>query len=128
MKKILPYQMFLKKGQSDLRASLKLLESDEIESDIICFHLQQFIEKYLKAFLIFNKYEPKKIHDIGLLIAESIKIDTEFSKYEDTVLVELTDCGVIIRYDEMDEVDREFIESVLPIISEFKIFVEQKLD
>jgi HEPN domain-containing protein len=128
MKKILPYELFIKKGKSDLRASLKLMEGDDIESDIICFHLQQFIEKYIKTFLIYNKYEIKKVHDIGLLLAESIKIDPEFSRFEDSVLVELTDCGVLVRYDEIDEIDREFIESALNTINEFKSFVEQKLN
>lgn len=60
MKKLMAYELFLKKGKADLKVSLKLMEFDEIEIEIICFHLQQFIEKYLKAFLIFNKFEPKK--------------------------------------------------------------------
>jgi HEPN domain-containing protein len=107
---------------------MKLMEGGDIDTDIICFHLQQFIEKYLKAYLIYNNYEPKKIHDIGLLLAESMKIDKEFSYFEDSVLVELTDCGVIIRYDEMEEVNIEFIENALPTINEFKIFIEQKIN
>jgi HEPN domain-containing protein len=89
--------------------------------------LQQFVEKYLKAFLIYNKYEPKKIHDISLLLAESTKIDPEFSKFEESALTELTDCGVMIRYDDSDEIDRVFIENVLPAVQDFKIFIEQKI-
>lgn len=127
MTQLLAYQVFLKKGQSDLRVSMKLMDDVEIESDIICFHLQQFIEKYLKAFLIFNNFQPKKIHDIGLLLAESTRIDSDFARYEDSVLAELTDCGVIIRYDEIDEIDREFIATVLPVLQEFKQFIETKL-
>ena len=68
MKKLLAYEVFLRKGISDLKAAMKLLEDNEIDPDIICFHLQQFIEKYLKAFLIYNNFEPKKIHNLSLLI------------------------------------------------------------
>jgi HEPN domain-containing protein len=32
--------------------------------EIVCFHCQQAAEKYLKGFLVFNDYEPPKIHDL----------------------------------------------------------------
>ena len=33
----------------------------------ICFHFNQSIEKYLKAFIIANRLEFRKIHDLHLL-------------------------------------------------------------
>jgi len=120
MKKLQSYEVYLKKGQADLRTSMKLLEIDSEDYDIICFHFQQFIEKYFKSFLLFNKIKLQKVHDIGLLLAESIKIDNEFSRYEDTELIELTDCGVSIRYDEIEEIDRAFLDDIVPLIVEPK--------
>ncbi|MCX6156029.1 MAG: HEPN domain-containing protein [Candidatus Kapabacteria bacterium] len=127
MSKLLAYQMFLKKANSDLKASIKLMDDDEIESEIICFHLQQSVEKYLKAYLIFNGNQPKKIHDIGLLIHECKKIDEEFIIFDDSIILELTDCGVIARYDELEEIDKEFIKSSLTAVLELKLFIENKL-
>lgn len=46
--------------------------------DVILFHIQQAVEKYLKAFLIFKGWELKKIHDIELLLTEAMNFDIEF--------------------------------------------------
>jgi HEPN domain-containing protein len=32
--------------------------------EIICFHCQQAVEKYLKWFLVLHDYEPPKIHNL----------------------------------------------------------------
>jgi HEPN domain-containing protein len=127
VKQLLAYEIYIKKATSDLKAATKLTEDNEIDTGIICFHLQQFVEKYMKAFLIFNKFEPKKIHDLSLLLVQCINIDREFSAFEDSMILELTDCGVIARYDDVDEIDREFVINVLPAIEDFKTFIENKL-
>lgn len=57
MKNIMAYQVYLNKRQSDYRTSLTLLEQNEIDFDIVCFHFQQFIEKYPKVFLIYHRVE-----------------------------------------------------------------------
>lgn len=48
---------WLMKAESDFKViehELKLSE-DEVVKDAVCFHCQQAIEKYLKAFLIYYK-------------------------------------------------------------------------
>jgi HEPN domain-containing protein len=45
-------------------------------NDIICFHCQQCIEKYMKAVLIFNKIVPPKIHDLPSLDLALQKVDS----------------------------------------------------
>ncbi|MBI5323871.1 MAG: HEPN domain-containing protein [Ignavibacteriae bacterium] len=50
MRKFLAYEILMKKANADLRTSKKLLNDIDADYDIICFHLQQFTEKYLKAF------------------------------------------------------------------------------
>lgn len=72
---------WLKKAESDLRIvdhELKLPE-DETVKDLACFHCQQAVEKYLKAFLIFNEVEFPRTHNIEYLLEQSAKIDTDFS-------------------------------------------------
>jgi len=48
--------------------------------DSVCFHCQQCIEKYLKAFLISNDIEPQEIHDLQRLKAICCKVDESFEK------------------------------------------------
>jgi HEPN domain-containing protein len=127
VKQLLAYEVYLKKALSDLKAATKLMEDNETDPAIICFHLQQFVEKYMKAYLIFNNFEPKIIHDLSLLLVQCINIDSEFSVYEDSMILELTDCGVIARYDDVDEIDIEFVNNVLPAIEDIKTFIESKL-
>jgi len=40
----------------------------------ICFHCQQCVEKYLKAYLIFHGKEIRKTHDIAILIESCSEI------------------------------------------------------
>jgi HEPN domain-containing protein len=121
------YDILMKKGKADLRVSEKLLHYAEPEYDIICFHIQQFIEKYLKAFLIKSGTEPPKVHDINMLLRECIRKEKEFERFRINTFTQFSDCGVMIRYDDLEDIDRKFIEESLSLISEFKIFVEEKL-
>jgi HEPN domain-containing protein len=103
------------------------LNDIEADYDIICFHLQQFIEKYLKAFLIYNNIEPKKVHSIEILLNDCTSLDSSFQKYYDNDFLALTDCSVLIRYDELEDVDRKFLEDALIVIEELKEFIESKI-
>lgn len=70
------------KAENDLAVSKY---SDTLPSDIVCYHMQQAAEKYLKAFLIANNRDIKKfkIHDIDRLLAECALIDPDFEKLFD---------------------------------------------
>lgn len=54
----------------------------------LCFHCQQTVEKFLKAFLIFHNIEFEKVHTLEYLkylIMLCMNVDTEFEKlYEIT--------------------------------------------
>lgn len=128
MTKLFAYEIYLRKGQADLRTSIILLNGTNIDFDIVCFHFQQFIEKYLKAFLIFNNITPKRIHDITILLEDCINIDAELKVFENSVLIDLSDCSVLIRYDEMEEIDKEFLLNALPAIEKFKAYIESKIN
>ena len=49
----------------------------------ICFHFNQSAEKYLKAFIIANRLEFRKIHDLHLLLKQCKSKDPSFSQIED---------------------------------------------
>ena len=84
MNKIITLE-WIKYGNVNLNAGKELFEDNIDEFNIIiCFLMQQSVEKYLKAYLIFNDIEinevnKNKIHDIGRLINYCEKIDSSFN-------------------------------------------------
>jgi HEPN domain-containing protein len=62
----------------------------------ICFHCQQAVEKYLKAFLVFNHTDFPKTHDVDYLLNKCMTIDSE--SFDSIDLKNLTEFGVDIRY------------------------------
>jgi len=58
------------KADSDLTAAAALLRlKDGCPTDVVCFHAQQSVEKYLKAFLVSESVDFPKTHDLERLIA-----------------------------------------------------------
>ena len=45
---------WLQKARSDWKIAKDEMATQEPATDMVCFHLQQCCEKYLKAFLIFH--------------------------------------------------------------------------
>jgi HEPN domain-containing protein len=73
------------------------LQISDIESfaGTICFHAQQAVEKYLKAFLIYNNIDFPRTHDVDFLIQECQQIDEKSFNID---LKSLTEFGVFFRY------------------------------
>lgn len=87
---------WLFRANEDIAVIEKLFESDpELYASTICFHAQQAVEKFLKAFLVFHNIDFPKTHDLDYLLLECKKIDT---RNFDIDLGSLTDFGVSIRY------------------------------
>jgi len=61
----------------------------------ICFHAQQAVEKYLKAFLIYHNIDFPRTHDVDYLLNECQKIDRENFNFN---LKNLTEFSVSVRY------------------------------
>ena len=79
---------WLIRAKEDYSVIESLVDSGiEFYTSTICFHAQQAVEKYLKAFLIF--------HDVDFLLMECQKIDSENF---DLDLKSLTEFGVSVRY------------------------------
>jgi HEPN domain-containing protein len=58
------------KGDNDLKNAVHTLKlGKECPTDTVCFHAQQCVEKYLKAFLVALEKPFPKIHDIESLIS-----------------------------------------------------------
>ena len=88
------------------------LVSDKVITDVLCFHCQQCVEKYLKLFLIYHSIDYPKTHNIAILLEECKKVDSNFDKLQNVVY--LTEYAVEVRYPndfyipEIDEVKKAY--------------------
>jgi len=58
------------KADNDLKNAAHTLKmGDRCPTDTVCFHAQQCVEKYLKAFLVILKIEFPRTHDIETLVS-----------------------------------------------------------
>jgi HEPN domain-containing protein len=57
------------KAENDLKnAAHTLTMGEKCPTDTVCFHAQQCVEKYLKAFLVCSSIEFPKTHDIAAIM------------------------------------------------------------
>ena len=86
---------WIEKAKRDLdRVPVRLKEGDTEDA---AFHLQQAIEKYLKAFLLSKGWQLKKIHDLEALLDEAVKYKPSFEKFRE-VCEEITGYYLAGRY------------------------------
>ena len=87
---------WIAKAGNDLEIVNRDMDDDLPLTDILCFHCQQSVEKYLKAYLVSKGIKPPKTHLIGDLIDMCAKIDSEFKSLDDVVY--LGEFAVDVRY------------------------------
>ncbi len=75
----LPWDWFAK-GDQDVQAAAILLDQDG-PLEIVAFHIQQAMEKYLKGYLLSMGWPLDRIHDLEALVQEAIARDAEFSPF-----------------------------------------------
>jgi HEPN domain-containing protein len=59
---------WVEKAEGDFKVAVRESETDDPVYDIVCYHCQQCIEKYLKAVLVEKDVEFEKIHDLEALM------------------------------------------------------------
>ena len=114
------------KANEDLLVVNKLTEFKFIATSSVCFHCQQAVEKFLKAFLISRGVDIKRTHNIEFLLAECSDFDSDFSEIDPK---NLSDFGVDVRYpgDMYTPSIKETIEHK-EIAFRIKNIVEKKLE
>ena len=117
---------WLLKANNDLMMIENEFYSGNPVTDGICFHAQQSVEKYLKAFLVANQIEFPQTHNIGVILNLCIKVDPDFQGLKESVT--LTRYATGFRYP-----DDFYIPSIEESRKSFKIaknvreFVIEKL-
>ena len=69
---------WLRFAEENLEVAQSVMTEDYSPYHTVCFLCQGSAEKYLKAFLIWNGWELKKIHDLNELLQVCVEFDSEF--------------------------------------------------
>ncbi len=89
---------WIKKAENDLKIGTGEMQTKDPATDMVCFHMQQCVEKYLKAYLTLHGKPFRRTHDISELIELSREIDPEFEHLYRLEADSLTIYGVEVRY------------------------------
>ena len=121
-------EKWLIKAHNDLKVAENEIEltPEDMVTDAICFHSQQAVEKYLKAYLVFKKIDFDKTHNLEFLLELCIEKDEDFSQID---VEGLSFFAVEARYPDdfyipTEEEARECLEKARKV----KDFVFTKLD
>ncbi len=124
------YEILYKKARTDLKVAKNILEDfengdDELDLEVIMFHLQQSTEKLIKSLLAYNRLHFTKTHSIAYLLDAITKNGIEIIE-DAQKLIPLTEFAVEGRYailhDDLDDVDKYIV-----IVSELLEFVDMKI-
>ena len=81
------YNEWFAMGDKDLR-SAKILFDHDADNEIVCFHCQQTLEKYLKGYLIAVTGELQERHNLLKLCKKAMQQDNKFNEFlKDMALV-----------------------------------------
>jgi HEPN domain-containing protein len=110
-------------GCADFKLVERNLDDEEIKRQLLLFHLQQAVEKFLKSLLSSKNIRFLKIHDIEALIELCEENEIELPEYVEE-FVGLTAYAVGFRYalimEEISDLPDWYKKA-----SEFKAFVER---
>jgi HEPN domain-containing protein len=119
-------QNWLNRAKEDIAVIDSLFNTDTVlYASTICFHAQQAVEKFLKAFLVYHNIDFPRTHDVDFLLLECRKIDsTDF----EVDLGSLSDFGVNLRYpDDFYIPDKEETIQYRDIAHTIREIIERKI-
>ena len=120
---------WIDKAEKDLLTAEHEMTFADRVTESICFHCQQAVEKYLKAYLIHFNISYPKTHEIGELITRCETKDHKIKKFKEEADI-LTDYAVEIRYpDDWYEPTSEETEQAIKIAKRamFPIFRSEQV-
>lgn len=125
------YEEWIRKARQDLRGARILFEATGAD-DLVAFHCQQAVEKYLKAYLIQSTGILHSGHFLMGLLKKCYQIDNRFRRFINHVTY-LNTYYIETRYPSVDalEVDREDAKQCLDYAAEildFDFIKEENID
>jgi HEPN domain-containing protein len=83
-------QNWIIKATHDYKIAMSELKTEDPAFDMICYHFQQCVEKYLKAWLVMQNVEIRKTHNINIILEQCRLKDASFSELVDKGIGSLT--------------------------------------
>jgi HEPN domain-containing protein len=123
-------QLWLKKANNDLKNAEIILaaQTEWPPLDTVCFHCQQAVEKFLKAYLVYHGEKFPFTHNLADLVAICTRVDETFSNIQRRAET-LTPFAVEIRYpDDFYMPTVEEANEAYVIASEIKDFILMRID
>lgn len=118
---------WIDKAEKDLRSAIHELSFPDVVTETVCFHCQQAVEKYLKAYLVFLGISFTKTHEIGELITKCEEKDREISGLKEEA-DKLTDYAIEVRYpEEWSEPGLEEAKKALEVAKKMREFVLNRI-
>lgn len=112
---------WIAKADKDIKTVEIMKDIDDV-TEIVCFHCQQAVEKYLKTLLIANDIEFSKTHNIDFLLKQCMKINLDFEEFIGNSLSEYAvdtrypDVRYIPTKDEMEEAI-ELMHNIIELVN-----------
>lgn len=120
--------LWILKADHDLKTGKDELMTESPATDMVCFHMQQCVEKYLKAFLVYSQREITRTHNIALLIQNCMDINIEFKQLSELGADVLSVYAVEARYpDDFYMPEQEEARSAVKMAEKVKEFVLSKI-
>ena len=115
-----------RKAEDDAKAMQWLASEPEISDEIVGFHAQQAVEKWLKAVLGSRGIEFEYTHDLRRLIGEVMAAVGEFP-FDFPEVVALTEHAVPLRYDEILDTEPVDRQAVVRLVDEVGKWADTQL-
>ena len=118
---------WIDKAEKDLLTAEHEMTFADRVAESICFHCQQAVEKFLKAYLIYLNISFPKTHEIGELITRCETKDNQINEFKEESDI-LTDYAVEVRYpDDWYEPTSEETKQAIEIAKRIKEYVLRKI-
>lgn len=119
---------WIQKAENDLKVGKDEMATQEPARDMVCFHMQQCSEKYLKAFLIFHDKEYPRTHNLEALLDLCFRIDQDFQELVELGVDGLTRYATSLRYgEEFYSPSLEETNQTIRLAEKVRDFVRNKL-
>jgi HEPN domain-containing protein len=76
-------EAWMGKAEEDRLCIRNNLAAATVPWAVVCFHAQQAVEKYLKAFLIAQAVRVERTHDLEYLLGECLRYDPSLAPLQD---------------------------------------------
>lgn len=110
-------EILARKAEGDAKAMQLLASDPEVSDEIVGFHAQQAVEKWLKAVLGSREIEFEYTHDLHRLVAEVAAVAGRVP-FDIPEVIALTEHAVPLRYDELLDTEPLNRQAVVDLVDE----------